>query len=627
MSARHGLGRHTGRRAEPAQPRRSRDPRLPRRAALVAAAVAVALVAGSVTPGLVPVAAAWTDREWTHERVATETVDCGVDTGYTTRASSRFLDGNLLTLDLDTVAGVQGLTAIDDQAAGAQVTPASARVLGPGVFANPLAVTAVAGAAALDLSGLSLGLPAGSAGALNQYARVSETGVATGASGLVSDSGGVGVTSGTPPASLPGRATISLGRVLPAVTDVTDASLAVGAVASRSTLDWCAARESDVWGDGSVSGVTRDYGIAGLDLRVASPAVSGLTSAVNTTTATALPAAATSLSGTTGLVGQLITARIGALVKTLGLGALTGTITVTGVDAAATAVAPLLTHPLRSADGTVVVDLVTGTVRVDLAALLGSGPGGLNGLGPNSEIVVDAALLNAVSARVGALVDARSAEIRAAMTTALQGVRIVIDVSTVISATVSVAGLGLTTAEILRLAVQFDGTLAQLAAGTVPIAVTPTVLPTSGLVGAAVNALLGTLLGVNSPLALGALLDGSLTTGLVAPIVSTVTNALTAPVTTLGATLAGLSARLVTAVAAVVNPLPSVVSLMVNVQPDQPGAPPGATALPAVPPDTSAEYEVTALRIGLVDALAPASGFAVLELATSTAGRSTFRTP
>jgi hypothetical protein len=70
----------------------------------------------------------------------------------------------------------------------------------------------------------------------------------------------------------------------------------------------------------------------------------------------------------------------------------------------------------------------------------------------------------------------------------------------------------------------------------------------------------------------------------------------------------------------VFNALPSVLSLGVNVQPDQPNPLPGSTFDPGAAPLESPEYAVSALRIGLVDAVAPTNGFVYFSLATATAG-------
>jgi hypothetical protein len=586
-----------------------------RRAPLLAAGVAVALVAGAVTPGIVPVAAAWTDREWAKGRIGAEDVDCATSTAFTTTADARFLRGSLLGLDLGTVASLRGLSAVDDAAPGSRPTPAGAPSPATGVYVDPLVAGVVGDAAVLDLTGLSAGLPVGSAGALNQYVRVTGSGTSAAASGLVADSGGVGVTSGATSASLPGRATISLDRVLARVDDatgtqaLTSTRLAVGAVASSSTFDWCQARRSAVWGGGPATGPVRQYGIAGLELQAVSPAVVGITTATTATAGTGLAAASALLSGTAGsaspgAVETAIRDTLVGLLGSLGLKTLSGTISVTGVEAAVTAITPLVTAPLVSADGTVAVDLASGRISVDLARLLGDGADGLNGQAPNTELVVNATVLNAVAARVGALIDGRTAEIRSRLLQAIEQVTVKVDVT----AELTLAGLS-----VLRVRMQYDGRVADLAASSARFTVGATILGADPL---------GVVAGLVGPLVSG------LTTGLVGPVLTAVRTGLTAPVTTLGSDLAALSGRAVSAVATLVAGLPRALSVQVNVQPDRPGAPAGTSSLPAVGRDTSAAYSVTALRIGLLPAASPnGTPPAVLELATSTAGRNTYRAP
>jgi hypothetical protein len=308
-------------------------------------------------------------------------------------------------------------------------------------------------------------------------------------------------------------------------------------------------------------------------------------------------------------VGTALDGLIGGLLRT----GLTGGVTVTGLGAATTAVTPLLTKPLRSADGSVAIDLAAGTVLVDLAALTGRGADGLNGMPPNSELVLSAPVVNAIGARVGALMDARTVEIQTALTTALRSVQVEIALSTRVRTVLGVP--------VMDVGVTFDGTLAELTGGTRPIVVTADALS----LGSVLNPVLGSL-GLGSIDLLSAAVRG-LSTSLVSTLTTTVGALLVTPVTTLGATLSTLSGRLVTAVAAVLAPLPSVLSVMVNVQPDRPGAPPGSVVVPGDGRDTSPARTVTALRIGLVDALAPAAGPSVVELATSTAGRNTYRAP
>lgn len=168
-------------------------------------------------------------------------------------------------------------------AAAAAVTPATATHLDAGdvdtstdTWANPVTVTALQ-TGVIDLTCLSAGLPLGAAGAISQYGQVTSAGSSAGASGLISNTGGVGAANN----SLPAPAELDLTAVRP--PGIAGAQLSVGAVAASSQLGWCSALESATRGDGSVSGVTRDDEIAGLDLVIDSPVVGALVCAVTDT--------------------------------------------------------------------------------------------------------------------------------------------------------------------------------------------------------------------------------------------------------------------------------------------------------------------------------------------------------
>ena len=88
--------------------------------------------------------------------------------------------------------------------------------------------------------------------------------------------------------------------------------------------------------------------------------------------------------------------------------------------------------------------------------------------------------------------------------------------------------------------------------------------------------------------------------------------------TTLGGDLGDVATVVLELLDDLVAALPNVLSVMVNVQPDQPGAPPGSVVVPAGPGSTP-QYTVSALRIGLTDGLAPPS-VAVLLFGTASAG-------
>ncbi|PSL37657.1 hypothetical protein CLV49_1264 [Labedella gwakjiensis] len=575
-----------------------------------AASLAVALAAVVVVPsGVSSTLAAWDDSEWTNATVGTSSFDCGVDTGYAVRAESAFLRGALLGQDLGTVAELEPLVLERSGDDPVVVSPANAVDLGAGdgdpgrdTYARPLVVSALGGIVGLDLTGLTVGLPGTSVGAVNQFGRVQTTGVSTAASGLVDNTGSVLVSADTPPDELPEPARLSLDGILPGIGGVTDAALEVGAVGSQSTLDFCAAALSDEWGDGSVSGVDRDYGIASLDLDVDSPLVAALSDQVDTTV-TNLDTAATALTGPNGLISGVIrSSLIGGILPALSLGSFTGTVSITGLDLEG-AVEPLLSTPLS--DDVVTIDPSTGSISVDLAYLLGDGAGGLNELDPNTELVLNSDVVNDITARAGVLLDGWTTDVIDALRAEIQTATVVIDLAT----RVSLGSTALVTVDI-----DSTSTIGQLTGGTASLAVNAALVPGGNL----------TLLnGLLSPLGLSitgliSTLNGLSGTVLTA-VANRVTTSLITPLTTAGTALAAVTAPVVVLLGDVVEALPSVVSLVVNVQPDQPDAPPGST-FEGPTATTSGEFSVSALRVGLLDEVAPGGGVAFVEFATSIAG-------
>ncbi|QSB24329.1 choice-of-anchor G family protein [Curtobacterium sp. 24E2] len=455
----------------------------------IAVVTGIVVAAALVTPTAVPSTASWSDREWAHGAVGTSSFDCGTDADYTSTASSRFLGGSIAGIDLDDVATVRGVDVAKTGAAPASVEPATAPELGTGgrpftqAFGNPLDVGLLGDVAGIDLTGLGLGLPAGSAGAVNQVATASGTGEAVAASGLVADSGGVLVTPTTPSGDLPDPASITLGRALPGIADVTDVGLDVGAVGASAQLAGCDAISEDVWGgvvqrtlatnlraavqqvaaDSGPAGLERDYGIASLDLRVDSPLVGALVTAVNDTVVQ-LDAAVDALGGQDGVLARTIDQGVlgvlGGLTGSLGLGTIGGTVEITGPDLAG-AVAPLLAEPVQDAGGTLSLDLSAGSVRVDLAHLLGDDEHGLNDLPPNHEVVLDAVTLGALADRLGQVVDAWAGKITTALTTALESLHVRIALAADLSAPL-VLGIRV---KIATLSIGVDTGVAALMAG------------------------------------------------------------------------------------------------------------------------------------------------------------------
>ncbi|RWZ46200.1 hypothetical protein ELQ90_15630 [Labedella phragmitis] len=570
-------------------------------------AIAALVVLAIVPPNVSATVAAWNDAEWGHATVGTSSFDCGTDTGHTTAANSTFLRGELLGQDLDDIAELEELVLVRPADGPALVQPASAVDLGSDdadpntdTFGRPLAVDLLDGIVGLDLTGLEVGLPAGSAGAVNQVTRVTTTGSSAAASGLVDDSGALLVSSETPTDQFPEPARLSLEDIVPDLEGVVDPAIEIGAVGSRADLDWCAAAESAAWGDGSVTGVTREYGIASLALDVDSPTIGVLTSAASSTV-TSLDAALSALAGTGGLVSSALRDSIvSALVSGLSLGALTGSVSITGVDLART-LEPFLVTPLS--DGVVTIDPSTGSIRADLAGLLGDDIGGVNDLPPNSELIIDAQVVDDLVARTGDLLDTWTAVVVSSLRSALLSARIVVDVAAVVS-------LGAT--RVVSLDVDLDAAIAEVLAGSATVTVDTDVLglvsvldAVLAVLGISVSGLVSTLLGLGPTL--------------LAAVGSQLTASLIDPLTSAGSSLAALTAPVVGVLDVLVSALPSVLSIMVNVQPDQPGAPPGP--LPEGPTEVSSgRFSVSALRVGFLDALVPNGGPSYIELATSEVG-------
>jgi hypothetical protein len=573
---------------------------------VLAAVLAVAIPAGTSS-------ASWGDHQWVSSSVGTSSFNCGTDTDYTTQSSSRFLSGTLDGSDLDSAASVQGLDVTKTGTAGATVTPADAPPVGDttattAAYANPLDVGLVGNSLGIDLTGLQVGLPAGSAGATNQMATASATGTSSAAAGLVDDSGGLLVTDNTPDDALPSPASLQIGDALPAIDGVSGSDIEVGAVGSTAQLNGCDALADEIWGGAPSTAapasqlgrvvspraavltsatptVTRRYGIASLDVQVDSPLVSSLVQSVKGTVSSVSTAVA-NLSGTNGLLSQAIVANIaGQLTNNLRVGTVSGTAAINGLDLSNTV--SLLDQNLT--DGTVTVNLSAGTVTVDLAHLLGDDTAGLNDLPPNSQIVLDATLLNGIAARVGALLDAWTTTVTTAISAALQKLTLHLALN---------VNLNLLTVPLVQLNLVADTGLPALMNGGSTVAVGTTVLGGSlGLLTGVVNSLVSNLV-----------------SGLPAVLVSTLNADLFSLTGTVGSTLAGIVAPLVTAIGSVMSSLPSILSIEVNVQ-SQTGSTTTGTRV------STGSFTETALRIDVLGAALP-GGLAHLDFAKTTVGPS-----
>ena len=551
----------------------------PRRSILVAAAAAISLAATtSITT------AAWTDSEWVKSAVGVSSPgDCSTNSMFTNQAWARELHGTVLNTNLDTVAGVQGLTVLNN-GTSASPTPVSA-VLVPGTtdaYVTKIPVTAL-GSSPVSV-GLGLGVPVGGLGTYTQWARSQKSGQAHGAAGLVSDQTGAVDVAGTAngAATAPKSASISLGNIVPA--SLAGVTLDVGAVASSSALDSCVMTNGWPMLDTTPT-VQRQYGIAGLDLTAAIPAV-GTLSTQGASLVGAVPTQLNALLGTGGLttgISDGISALINPLLGSLSLGSISTTATLSAPDLSG--VTAMMTESMT--DGIVTINLGTGTVKVNIASLAGSTTTGLNGMEPNHAVVLDAAMTTAVTSRVTALLDSWKNRVLAALTTALRSITLNATTNITLKlAGINAATIGVTLGQFL------DGTAAA------PV-VTPNVLGID--LGGVVAALLGPIT--------SALLTGS--NNVVKNVLNaTIFNAGLIP--TLGTNLQLLITPVINAVGPVLTAVRTLVAINVNVQPDQSWT----GSKPADVTAAAGEYKVSAIRVGLVDS----AGLLSLSMGSSSAG-------
>lgn len=563
----------------------------PRRSILVAAVAAISLAATtSITT------AAWTDSEWVKSAVGVSSPgDCSTNSMFTNQAWARELHGTVLNTNLDTVAGVQGLTVLNNGTT-ASPTPVSA-VLVPGTtdaYVTKIPVTAL-GSSPVSV-GLGLGVPVGGLGTYTQWARSQKSGQAQGASGLVSDQTGAVDVAGTAQGagSAPKAASISLGNIVPA--SLSGVTLDVGAIASSSKVDSCVMTNGWPMLDTTPT-VQRQYGIAGLDLTAAIPAVGTLSTSGASLVGT-VPAQLNGLLGTGGLttgISDGVSALINPLLGTLSLGSISTTATLSAPDL--TGVTAMMTESMT--DGIVTVNLGTGTVKVNIAALTGSSVTGLNGMEPNHAVVLDAATTTAVTSRVTALLDSWKNRVLAALTTALRAITL----NATTNITLKLAGLNAATIGVKIGAATGASTGISLGDFLDGTATAPQV--TANVIGLDLGGVVAALLG---PIT-SALLTGTNN------VVKTVLNATifnTGLVANLGTSLQALITPVINAVGPVLTAVRTLVAINVNVQPDQswPGTKPADVTAAA------GEYKVSAIRVGLVDS----AGLLSLSLGSSSAG-------
>ncbi|RMI06642.1 choice-of-anchor G family protein [Cellulomonas triticagri] len=587
--------------------RHARTRRAPRGRLTTAVALALGLAAGiGVHTGARHVQltdAAWVDREYVDAALGTRASWCEAGL-YTTTGRGQLFAANTAGTTTAATPALAPLRVVQTGTASS-ATPTGATSLGSDGYKHPLAQATLNGPAAS--LGSTYSFAAVTPAQNNQLARAASTGLVSGASGAVSDAGVIDTTVQGAPNAQPDLATVDVRNLVGSTllstqlgaanaTDLTGVRLVPRSVASLTTRNACL----------GVNTTSRAYGVSGLRLEAESTnlrAVSTTATSSATTIQNAIAAGTTAAFPTTAAANVNTTMRNNQALLNLMTPAATstGTLTLTGVNVP-TAVSPLTSQTLTSADGAVRLDLTNGRMTVDLATLT-SATTGVNGLAPNSEVLTTA-IMSAASTAVGALLPVYQTSVLNAISTALNTRTATLTVDTQIS----LLGLGALLTEPTRFT--FTGTLNQLYAktgGTVGVSVgtnnscgllttgsCTTVRNTFGdpagqeqLKQAVADALATTVYGTTST-----------TPSSPARLI---TNAVTAAQTTLQGSLANL---------------PTAVSAQVNVRPDvaSPAARPGIVF-------DSGEVGVTALRIGAV----PASRTAWVAFGASAAGPNTYR--
>jgi len=600
------------------RPDRARDAKRVRGSTerVVAAGIVTALAATMLTT---TTAAAWLTHEFDHATVGV--IDCATTTDYASTASGRFFSAHLASAPLEPLAEVDGVqvTVIDGHTD--QVSPAGAISLGDHAYSNPLSASMLNGQLDIDLSSL-LFLPLDtSVGVLNQYAQALTTGDATGASGAILDSGAVNLASDVTGPQAPSIATLSLtnviGPILGAegaglIDGVTALDVRLGAVAGIATLDACVAD----YMDSLIGSLARDYLIGSLALRLDSALVADLVGTVDLA-ATAIESDLNGLTADTpGLVEAMSSELSGLLTGDL------AALQVGSVDVSlvgewdVSAVADVLNDTISDDSGLVEIDLASGLVTVDLAALVDP-VNGLNGADPNTQVVINSAMISQLENAVSSALSSWAAQVRGAVDEALDTVTLTGSVA------VTLQALGLDVVD-----VRLDLTGASLSSLLTNSAATPEAVITVDALSivrcpphALTNPLGYAVLVIVCPVLPA--LTTVMTDELQGVIASAVTTLVTAIATDLSSNLAGLTGVTTSPLVELLSRLTSgllgdggVASLLVNVQNDPLTGGPEPSDWVDIP---TGQYDVAALRLGVLGLLGAGQDVDIV-LATGSVG-------
>jgi len=563
---------------------------LVRRGAILAAASAATLAL--LAQGAAVTDASWTDPEWDFAEVGA--VDCtDADGNFLTRGAGQALSGSLLGVDLTTVAEASGVEVTNNgQRALPSPDGASPAPEDP-AYADPLSAGLLNNALGFDLTSY-LQLPLdNSMGVLGQYGEAQSDGDARGASGYITETGGIATQPGS---GYPELATLKLSSLLGALNhdlgdllpDIADAELQVGAVTGRASVEGC----EYFWGSPEAA-VNREYLATDLLLRTKTPTLSALTGSLDDVIGE-LEDTVNGLADDQGVLDSLLGAVTGLLdgliSGVLGLGSVEASLTAS-VDTSALRDLIHPPEPLTDSGGVLAIDIENDTITVDTVALLqaaypGQYSNGLNGLPPNTNLLADAQITNTLVQVLSDVLGDWLDQVSGVLADTIDGVQVNADV--VLSLKVDAGLLGIV--DIGAVTATVSGSLGDLLKGDVTANVSTDL--NLGLLGAllkpVVEGLVNTLVGglVNE---LGATVGG-------------VVEGVLGPLRELPSTVTGLVEPVVTALSGLYEGLflDGVVAVNINAQND-PFTGSAASSDWSTIPD--GQYDVAAIRLGVLDSL------------------------
>jgi hypothetical protein len=261
------------------------------------------------------------------------------------------------------------------------------------------------------------------------------------------------------------------------------------------------------------------------------------------------------------------------------------------------AVRQLLTTTLT--DGVVSIDLVNATIAFDLAKLA-YGPAGLNGLPANTRVAFDAATAQSLTERTSALLEAWREAIAAEIEKALAATSFTMDTTVVLQADDPLLGK----VDVAEVSVGYATTVGAFQSEPPPAPTVSTKVLGLGLPGleALLEPITAALLARMGDVVADALDDVLFGPGALVPVTAAAIQSAALPVTE--------------AAESALTPLADTLTLTVNVQPDQPGAPDGTAVAGTA---AAGQYKVSALRIAAVGSTAE------IYFATAAAGPIVFR--